>query len=104
MIGDDFFHQGDIESSNALGRIAKKMNVGSSVILITCGAGGYYNEGNLLLSNIAKKLHSNVYGPQAEGITNIKMFGGFGPSLQNKKYPAARNILLEEFITTINKL
>ncbi|MDF2382097.1 RHS repeat-associated core domain-containing protein [Nostoc ellipsosporum NOK] len=77
-IGSDFFHASDIASSQGLSRIANRMVKGKvgdvpSVIIFACGAGGLYNDGNVLLSAVAKKFGASVFGPQAwaEGHQNI---------------------------------
>jgi len=87
MLGSDFVRYYEVEENEALTRIAKKMDAGSTVIVLACGSGGFYNRGNLLLKAVAKKLSSTTFGPQADAFQHPRMFGGVGTRLQNKKIP-----------------
>lgn len=92
MLGDDYIKYNNIESNTALERIAKKLNSGSSVILFACGAGGNYNQGYKLVSQLSKKLNATIYAPEGGAFVDMGMFGKKGPELQNTTVDSAPHL------------
>jgi RHS repeat-associated protein len=97
-IGSTFFHTEEVESSTALTRIAKKLShapgplfSSAEVIVFSCGAGQYSNNGVALLSALAKKLNATVFGAQGFSLASEKTFRGIPGSQKDGTPETLRN-------------
>jgi hypothetical protein len=72
------------------------MYTGATVVILSCGSGGFYNSGHKLLKAVAKKFNRVTYGPQSGCFTtpNNNIFGSKKPFYAEDYYTGIQKAAL----------